>query len=114
MKKRDKSMQDVHQFVTNVAAKQNWAINPDPQFLSEVEQGLQRNYNRHGYFLCPCRDGDGNRANDKDIICPCIYNIPDQQEYGHCFCGLFLSPEFAKSGQPINQIPERRPDESEE
>ncbi|MFW5800698.1 MAG: ferredoxin-thioredoxin reductase catalytic domain-containing protein [Spirochaeta sp.] len=111
MKKKDP--QDAHRFVTSVAAKQGWAINPDPDFLQSVEKGLALNYNRYGYFLCPCRDGDGVREADRDIICPCDYNIPDQKEYGHCFCGLFLSKEFAASGKPVQPIPERRPDQED-
>lgn len=114
MAHRKKSLEDVHRFVTSVAHKQDWAVNPDQEFLRTVESGLQQNYNRHGYFLCPCRDGDGERERDRDIICPCVYNIPDQKEYGHCFCGLFLDKEFAASGQPVGQIPERRPDPDED
>lgn len=103
-----KTSADAAKFVEKVAAKQGWVPNPDLEFRRKIEEGLAVNYNRYGYFLCPCRDGDGDRASDRDITCPCDYNLADQKEFGHCFCGLFLSPEFAASGKPISSIPERR------
>ncbi len=108
---KEKNPDDAALFVQKVSQKQGWVPNPDTEFRKKIEEGLAVNYNRFGYFLCPCRDGDGSREIDKDIICPCDYVRPDQQEYGHCFCGLFLSPEFAKSGEEIRTIPERRPEE---
>ena len=107
---KEKTQQDVYEFVRRVAAHQGWELNQDPQFLDDLVSGLRQNYARYGYFLCPCRDGSGERQKDRDIICPCEYNVPDQQEYGHCFCALFLSRAFATSGQEPQPIPERRPE----
>ncbi|NCN04063.1 MAG: ferredoxin:thioredoxin reductase [Spirochaetales bacterium] len=111
MNQKLKTPADSALFVQKVAEKQGWVPNPDEEFRKKIEAGLAENYNRYGYFLCPCRDGDGDRQADKDITCPCDYNVPDQKEYGHCFCGLFLSPEFAATGAPLQGIPERRPEE---
>lgn len=91
-----------------VARHQGWALNRDEAFLSDLADGLARNYGTYGYFLCPCRDGDGDRSEDADIVCPCDYAVPDQEEYGHCFCGLFLTKTFAESGTSPRPIPERR------
>lgn len=109
MSNKKKSKEDTRRFVHQVAKYQGWVVNPDESFLDDIIEGLTTNYNRYGYYLCPCRDGDGIREEDKDIICPCDYNVPDQQEHGHCYCGLFLSKEFAATGKPVRQIPERRP-----
>ena len=109
MSNKHKTKEETRQFVFKVAEYQGWVVNPDDSFLDDILEGLTANYNRYGYFLCPCRDGDGDREADKDIICPCDYNVPDQKEHGHCFCGLFLSKEFAASGKAVRQIPERRP-----
>jgi ferredoxin-thioredoxin reductase catalytic subunit len=109
MSSRRKSTEDARRFVESVAQHQGWALHPDTEFLSDLVSGLAHNYNSYGYYLCPCRDGDGERAADRDIICPCVYARPDQKEYGHCFCGLFLTKEFAASGQSPRPIPERRP-----
>lgn len=109
MRSKQKTPEHARQFVAAVAQHQGWAANPDEEFLSDLATGLARNYNRYGYYLCPCRDGDGDRDEDRDIICPCDYARPDIEEYGHCFCALFLAKEFAASGTTPRSIPERRP-----
>ena len=108
MSANHKTTENALQFVRAVAGHQGWAVNEDEQFLGDLADGLARNYNSYGYFLCPCRDGDGDRNADRDIICPCDYAPPDLSEYGHCFCGLYLSQEFARSGSSPRPIPERR------
>jgi ferredoxin-thioredoxin reductase catalytic subunit len=108
---KHKSPDDAQKFVNAVAAHNNWAVNRDTEFLDDVTKGLATNYNRYGYYLCPCRDGDGERSEDADIVCPCIYAKPDQQDYGHCYCGLFLTKEFGESRNEPSSIPERRPEQ---
>ncbi|MFW5718345.1 MAG: ferredoxin-thioredoxin reductase catalytic domain-containing protein [Spirochaetota bacterium] len=108
MKRRTKTPEDARQFMRAVATHQGWALNPDDDFLADLAEGLAHNYNAYGYFLCPCRDGDAEREADRDIICPCDYAKPDIQEHGHCFCGLFLSHEFAAGDGTPQPIPERR------
>ncbi len=108
MSRREKTPEQALQFIHAVARHQGWAVNADDRFVADLAEGLARNYSRYGYFLCPCRDGEGDRNEDADIICPCRYAVPDQQEYGHCFCGLFLTKAFAASGREPQQIPERR------
>ncbi len=105
-----KTEADAEKFVTMVAEKQGWVLNPDKEFLAIIIEGLTTNFNRYGYFACPCRDHDGEREKDKDLICPCDYCVPDQAEYGHCYCGLYLTREFAASGDIPSSIPERRPE----
>jgi ferredoxin-thioredoxin reductase catalytic subunit len=74
-----------------------------------LAEGLTTNFNRYGYFMCPCRDSEGSREKDKDLICPCAYSHPDVEEYGHCFCGLYCDPTFLENGGIPKAIPERRP-----
>ncbi|WP_455382018.1 ferredoxin-thioredoxin reductase catalytic domain-containing protein [Salinispira pacifica] len=109
--KRKKSREETEKFVHMVAEHNGWALNPDRQFLDTLIDGLNVNFNRYGFYQCPCRDSWGDREKDSDIACPCVYNVPDQKEHGHCFCGLFLTREFADSGRTPGQIPERRPPE---
>jgi ferredoxin-thioredoxin reductase catalytic subunit len=106
---REKSLEQVAEFARRVASHQGWRLNPEERFRGVLIQGLQANYNRYGYFLCPCRDGAGVREQDRDIICPCAYARPDIDEYGHCFCALYLSEAFLASGREAQSIPERRP-----
>ena len=111
MSKKQKNIEDTKKFVSLVANKQGWKLNSDKEFISDIIEGLMINYNRYGFYMCPCRDSWGEREKDKDIMCPCDYCKPDQEEYGHCFCGLYLLPEFQKEGKIPTSIPDRRPDE---
>jgi ferredoxin-thioredoxin reductase catalytic subunit len=43
-------------FAAMVAAKQGWVLNPDSEFTQSLVAGLTVNWNRYGYYLCPCRD----------------------------------------------------------
>ncbi|MHA2062035.1 MAG: ferredoxin-thioredoxin reductase catalytic domain-containing protein [Candidatus Sifarchaeia archaeon] len=106
--KGNKSLKDSRLFTEMVAKHQGWALNRDEKLLQTLREGLATNYNRYGYFSCPCRLADGERETDKDIICPCVYARPDIEEYGHCYCGLYLSKEFALSGKQPVSIPKRR------
>ncbi len=110
-RRRTKSYEDAEQFVHAVARHNGWELNPDSRFLQFLIEGLRDNYNRYGFYMCPCRDSWGDPEEDADIRCPCVYNEPDQRDYGHCYCGLFLTRSFKESGESVNQIPERRPQE---
>ena len=84
-------------------------LHPDPDFLNDLLEGLRRNEERYGYPLCPCRLGSGNFDFDRDIICPCDYRDPDVQEFGCCYCALFMRKDLYEGKTPIRPIPERRP-----
>lgn len=92
-----------------VAAKNGWKINPDKELADAVIEGLYSNYKEYGYFSCPCRESWGERSKDRDIICPCNYSTDDIDEFGHCFCALYISDTFFASKQEASSIPERRP-----
>jgi ferredoxin-thioredoxin reductase catalytic chain len=103
-----KSLDEVRLFTAMVAAKQGWALSADTEFYEILVQGLRDNYNRYGYFMCPCRDSDGSREADRDSICPCLWSRRDLPEYGHCYCALYLTQDFADSGRQPVSIPDRR------
>jgi ferredoxin-thioredoxin reductase catalytic chain len=86
-----------------IANRNSWFLNQDEEFLKGLTNGLAKNKERYGYYLCPCRDSEGDAALDKSIICPCKYSYIDIEEFGHCFCGLFLS----KPGIKPSFIPDR-------
>ena len=66
-------------------------FNADPERTRELLEALLKNKDRYGYMVCPCRLASGDRENDKDIICPCVYRAPDVEEYGSCYCNLYVS-----------------------
>ena len=104
----EKNFENTRLFVSMVAQKQGWELNRDEEHLEIIISGLMKYYNRYGYFACPCRDASGVKERDSDIICPCDYCLPDQEEFGHCYCGLYLTKDFFKSGSEPQSIPERR------
>jgi ferredoxin-thioredoxin reductase catalytic chain len=84
-------------------------LNNDREIVEPLLDGLLQNGERYGMRTCPCRLASGNRDKDKDIICPCEYAKPDIEEYGACYCWLFVSTEWNEKKVPHIQIPERRP-----
>jgi ferredoxin-thioredoxin reductase catalytic subunit len=105
---KTKNLSDTATFASMVADKQGWVLNPDAEFRAVLIEGLTTNWNRYGYYLCPCRDGEGSREADADVLCPCKYSWSDIEQHGHCFCALFLSKNFAASGVKPSGIPDRR------
>ena len=89
-------------------------LNPDEEMTLMLVEGLLANLRRYGYMLCPCRLGEGERERDLDIICPCDYRDADLDEYGQCYCALYVSREVVEGKRRIaGQIPERRPEPEE-
>ncbi len=86
-------------------------FNADREKVFELLEGLITNRNRYGYMCCPCRLAANDRQHDKDIICPCIYRVPDVAEYGACYCELYVSQEWNEGKIPHQYVPERRPPE---
>jgi ferredoxin-thioredoxin reductase catalytic subunit len=82
---------------------------PDPDLLNSLIDGLFTNQNRYGYGSCPCRMSSGIKNYDVDIICPCEYRDADVNEYGMCYCGLFVNEELKNDPSKMTSIPERRP-----
>ena len=88
-------------------------LNPDAPFTKELVKGLLVNEKRYGYWACPCRLAAGNKEEDLDIICPCNYRDPDLDDYGACYCALYVTGAVLKGGLKLQPIPERRLPEEE-
>lgn len=86
-------------------------LNGDKEKTYELLRGLLFNKKRYGYMACPCRLASGNRENDRDIICPCVYREPDITEFGSCFCSLYVSADWYTGKIERQEVPERRPPE---
>ncbi|PIE61148.1 MAG: ferredoxin:thioredoxin reductase [Desulfobacterales bacterium] len=85
----------------------NW----DRDLVFELLESLLMNKERYGYMACPCRLACGDRELDKDIICPCDYRAPDLEEFGACYCGLYISTPLRNGEMESEYVPERRPPE---
>jgi ferredoxin-thioredoxin reductase catalytic chain len=90
------------------AESQGIQLNKDGEYVLEILEGLLRNESRYGYRSCPCRLATGIREKDADIICPCAYRKPDLEEYGSCYCRLYVSKEWNEEKIDHRKVPERR------
>ena len=101
----------IFEALRKVQEAKGYHFNKDKNKTFELLEGLLVNKDRYGYMACPCRLASGDREWDKDIICPCVYREPDVQEYGSCYCSLYVSQEWNEGKIPREYVPERRPPE---
>ena len=95
------------------AKSHGYYLNPDAESLKNLLEGLQKNEERYGYPSCPCRLASRKFEFDRDIICPCDYRDPDVQEYGYCYCALYVRKDVFEGKTLVLPIPERRPFEKQ-
>ncbi len=93
------------------AEQSGYHLNPNREFTRGLVEGLLKNEERYGYWACPCRLADGVKERDLDIICPCDYRDPDLDEFGTCYCALYVSREVLDGKRKLAPIKERRPPE---
>jgi len=103
------TIEQVRQRAEADAKTNGYYLNPDPDFLRDLLEGLKRNEERYGYPSCPCRLASGKFELDRDIFCPCDYRDPDVAEHGCCYCALYVRKDLYEGKTPILPIPERRP-----
>lgn len=109
----DALIEELFQRLDKEAKESGYNLNPDVGFTKELVRSLLINENRYGYWACPCRLASGIKAKDLDIICPCDYRDPDLNQFGSCFCALYVSNEVVSGKKKVGPIPERRPTEKE-
>jgi len=107
------SLEEVKQRAESDAKMHGYYLNPDSGFFNDLLEGLKQNEERYGYPSCPCRLATGKFELDRDIICPCDYRDPDVEEYGYCYCALYISKDVYEGRKVITSIPERRPKEKQ-
>jgi len=88
--------------------KNGYYLNPDVDFTKDLIRSLLVNKLRFGYEACPCRLSYGKKEEDTDIICPCDYRDADINQYGACYCALYVSKKASIGEAVIKSIPERR------
>jgi ferredoxin-thioredoxin reductase catalytic chain len=105
----DEKIEQLYSRLDTDAEAGGYHLNPDAAHTKELVRGLLINEQRYGYRACPCRLASGEKAEDLDIICPCDYRDQDIEEYGTCYCGLYVADRVLKGEQAVEPIPERRP-----
>ncbi len=93
------------------AKEGGYILNPERDFVLALVESLAVNTKRYGYPTCPCRLAFGEKSKDLDIICPCDYRDADLEEYGACYCALYVTEDWIAGKKPHKSIPERRPAE---
>jgi len=104
-------VEKLYEMLRKVQEPKGYYFNKDRARTLELLQALLTNKERYGYMACPCRLAANNRNWDKDIICPCVYRAPDVEEFGSCYCNLYVSPAWNEGTIPHYYVPERRPPE---
>ena len=95
------------------AVSRGYHLSPDVEAVRSLVEGLLVNIERYGYPSCPCRLSFGEKDEDLDIICPCDYRDPDLDDYGACYCSLYVSKAMADGIEEVVPVPERRPPRGE-
>jgi ferredoxin-thioredoxin reductase catalytic subunit len=108
MEVNNKEIEKLYNELDKNARDYGYLLNPDKQFAKELVRGLIINTGRYGYPSCPCRLSEGKIEKDRDIICPCDYRDPDLNDFGACYCGLYVNREISGGEKQVTSIPERR------
>ena len=109
----DQEVEKTYQRLDKFAESKGYHLNPDIEFTKDLIRSLLINQKRYGYWACPCRLASGKREDDLDIICPCDYRDPDLNEFGACYCALYVSKDIKDGKKQVEPIPERRPPKEE-
>jgi ferredoxin-thioredoxin reductase catalytic chain len=104
-------VEKLYEMLKKAQEPKGYCFNRDKQRVFELLEALLVNKNRYGYMSCPCRLASGDREKDKDIVCPCVYRVHDVEEYGSCYCSLYVSRAWNEEKIRHVYVPERRPPE---
>ena len=103
-----KEVEELYKNLNANAESGGYHLNPDIGFTKKLARGLLMNQKRYGYQACPCRLASGEKEKDLDIICPCDYRDPDLDEYGSCYCALYVDKKILEGKRKASSVPERR------
>ncbi len=106
------NVETLYEALKKIQEGKGYFFNKNRERTFDLLEGLLINKERYGYMGCPCRLLSGDRKKDQDIICPCVYRAPDVEEYGSCYCNLYVSKEWNEAKIPHDYVPERRPPEN--
>ncbi len=104
----DAEVEKAYERIKKDAEENGYFLNNDLFFSKELIKSLLINQKRYGYESCPCRLASGEKEKDIDIICPCDYRDADLNDYGACYCALYVSSEVLEGKKQLKSIPERR------
>ena len=68
-------VEKLYEMLKSVQEPKGYFFNTDKERVFELLEALNTNKERYGYMACPCRLASGDREQDKDILCPCVYRV---------------------------------------
>lgn len=83
-------IEELIQKYEDYAKKNSFSLNPNKKIVEAIAKLLSEREEKLGAKYCPCRRVTGDIAEDKKIICPCIYHKEEIEKDGRCHCGLFV------------------------
>jgi len=101
-------IEELYEMLRKIQEPRGFFFNKDKEMVFDLLSGLLVNKGRYDYMSCPCRLASGQYEKDRDIICPCVYRKPDVEEYGSCYCYLYVSREWNEEKVQHVYVPERR------
>lgn len=102
---------NLYDMLKKVNEPKGYFLNGNKEKTFELLRGLLTNKKRYGYMACPCRLAHGELEADRDIVCPCDYRAADVDEFGSCYCTLYVSADWYTGKIDRVDVPERRPPE---
>ncbi|MBW2506423.1 MAG: glutaredoxin [Deltaproteobacteria bacterium] len=99
---------ELYETLRKIQEPKGYYFNRDREKTFQLLRALMTNKDRYGYMSCPCRLAAGEREKDKDILCPCVYREPDVEEFGSCYCNLYVSRAWNEGAIERTLVPERR------
>jgi ferredoxin-thioredoxin reductase catalytic chain len=102
---------ELYERLRRINEPKGFYFNKDRDTTFGLLEALLINKERYGYMSCPCRLASGDREWDGDILCPCDYREADVEEFGSCYCNLYVSKEWNEGTVQHEYVPERRPPE---
>ncbi|MGM0452507.1 MAG: ferredoxin-thioredoxin reductase catalytic domain-containing protein [Thermodesulfobacteriota bacterium] len=105
------TVEELYEKLKKIQEPKGYYFNKDWGLVYDLLNSLLINKKRYGHMACPCRLASGNYEADKDIVCPCVYRQADVEEYGSCYCHLYVSRQWNEDKIPHVVVPERRPPE---
>lgn len=104
-------VEKLFEMLKKIQEPKGYYFSTDKERVFDLLSGLLENKKRYGYMCCPCRLASGDRDKDRDILCPCVYRTPDVEEFGSCYCNLYVSRAWNDDKIAHAYVPERRPPE---
>lgn len=111
---KEEQIEELFNKLDSDAGSSGYNLNPDTSFTKSLIRGLLVNQKRYGYQACPCRLASGTKESDLDIVCPCDYRDPDLDQYGACYCALYVDEDTKSGKKKVKAIPDRRFDKKED